>query len=117
VIEPPVTPQQAGHVFARLKPRLAAYSHIVQPQVTEQDLTPQTRMTYSGSVEVGEDLMVIVAGDQVTSFADRLAPRGKRCRLGAGATLATAPGPSERQCERRCFRMALQERTRWNRRG
>jgi len=65
VIEHHVTPQQAGEVFARVKPKLAVYSHIVQPDATEQDLIPQTRMTYSGPVEVGEDLMVIVVGDQV----------------------------------------------------
>jgi ribonuclease Z len=65
VIEHHVTPQQAGQVFARVKPRLAVYSHIVQPDATEQDLIPPTRMTYSGPVEVGEDLMVIVVGDQV----------------------------------------------------
>ena len=48
VIEHHVTPQQAGQVFARVKPRLAVYSHIVQPDATEQDLIPLTRMTYSG---------------------------------------------------------------------
>jgi ribonuclease Z len=53
VIEHHVTPQQAGQVFARVKPRLAVYSHIVQPDATEQDLIPPTRMTYSGPVEVG----------------------------------------------------------------
>jgi ribonuclease Z len=65
VIEHHVTPQQAGQVFARVKPRLAVYSHIVQPDATEQDLIPPTRMTYSGPVEVGEDVMVSVVGDQL----------------------------------------------------
>ena len=31
-----VTPEQAGGVFAKTKPRLAVYSHIVQPDATEQ---------------------------------------------------------------------------------
>ena len=59
------TPEQAGEVFSRTKPRLAVYSHIVQPDATEQDLIPPTRTTYSGPLEVGEDLMVIEVGDRV----------------------------------------------------
>jgi ribonuclease Z len=65
VIEHHVTPEQAGEVFARTKPRLAVYSHIVQPDASEQDLLPGTRKTYSGPVEVGEDLMVILVGEKI----------------------------------------------------
>jgi ribonuclease Z len=43
-----VTPEQAGEVFSRTKPKLAVYSHIVLPTATEQDLIPPTRKTYSG---------------------------------------------------------------------
>lgn len=65
VMERHVTPEQAGEVFARTKPRLALYSHIARSEVSEQDLMPQTRSTYSGPVEVGEDLMVILVGERV----------------------------------------------------
>jgi ribonuclease Z len=65
VIEHHVTPEQAGEVFAKTKPRLAVYSHIVQPDASEQDLIPPTRKAYSGPVEVGEDLMVILVGEKV----------------------------------------------------
>jgi ribonuclease Z len=65
VIEHHVTPEQAGDVFAKTKPRLAVYSHIVQADASEQDLLPPTRRTYSGAVEVGEDLMVILVGETV----------------------------------------------------
>jgi ribonuclease Z len=41
------------------------YSHIVLPTATEQDLIPPTRRTYSGPLEVGEDLMVIEVGENV----------------------------------------------------
>jgi len=51
-----VTPEQAGEVFTRTKPKLAVYSHIVLPNATEQDLIPPTRRTYSGPLELGEDL-------------------------------------------------------------
>ena len=65
VIDHHVTPEQAGEVFSRVKPRLAVYSHIVLPSATEQDLVPQTRTTYSGPLEVGEDLMVIEVGEKI----------------------------------------------------
>jgi len=35
-----VTPEQAGEVFSRTKPKLAVYSHIVLPTATEQDPDP-----------------------------------------------------------------------------
>ncbi|MCK1576984.1 MBL fold metallo-hydrolase [Bradyrhizobium sp. 174] len=60
-----VTPEQAGEVFARTKPRLAVYSHLVQPTATNDDLIPGTRKTYDGALEVGEDLMVIEVGKDV----------------------------------------------------
>ena len=59
------TPEQAGEVFARTKPKLAVYSHIVAPIATEEDLIPQTRKTYAGPLEVGEDLMVIEVGEEI----------------------------------------------------
>jgi ribonuclease Z len=60
-----VTPEQAGEVFSRTKPKLAVYSHIVLPSATEQDLIPPTRKTYSGPLQLGEDLMVIEVGQTV----------------------------------------------------
>jgi ribonuclease Z len=65
VIAHHVTPEQAGEVFARTKPRLAIYSHMVLPTATNDDLIPGTRKTYDGPLEVGEDLMVIEVGKDV----------------------------------------------------
>jgi ribonuclease Z len=59
------TPEQAGQIFARVKPRLAVYSHICLPAATEQDLLPPTRKTYTGPLEIGEDLMVIEVGQMI----------------------------------------------------
>ena len=59
------TAEEAGLVFSRTKPNLAVYSHIVLPTATEQDLIPPARKTYSGPLEVGEDLMVIEVGENV----------------------------------------------------
>jgi len=57
------TPEQAGKIFARVKPKLAVYSHIVPGDTT--DLIPLTRKTYSGPLEVGEDLMSIEIAEKV----------------------------------------------------
>ncbi|HEX7407758.1 MAG TPA: hypothetical protein VF515_08940 [Candidatus Binatia bacterium] len=52
--------------------KLAVYTHIVlltsDPSVsapTIQDLVALTRTTYSGALEVGEDLMTIEVGDKI----------------------------------------------------
>ncbi|MGB5102478.1 MAG: MBL fold metallo-hydrolase [Steroidobacteraceae bacterium] len=60
------TPEQAGLVFARTKPRLAVYSHVCLPGATEQDLVPPTRRHYAGPLEVGEDLMVVEVGEEIS---------------------------------------------------
>jgi ribonuclease Z len=49
------TAEQAGTVFARVKPKLAVYSHILPAD--SKDLVTLTRKTYAGPLEVGEDLM------------------------------------------------------------
>lgn len=69
------SPEQAGEVFARVKPKLAVYSHIVHPHATSEDLIPPTRKAYSGPLEIGEDLMVIDVGGQiVVRRANRASP-------------------------------------------
>jgi len=57
------TPREAGLVFSRTNPKLAAYTHLVLPAsdtvlpATVADLIAETRTTYSGPLEIGEDLM------------------------------------------------------------
>jgi ribonuclease Z len=58
-----ITPEQAGTVFSRVKPKLAVFSHIVPPGAS--DLISLTRKTYSGPLEIGEDLMNIEIGEKV----------------------------------------------------
>jgi ribonuclease Z len=54
------TPEQAGEVFSRAKPRLAVYNHLLLfGGATAKDLVSATRKNYSGPLEVGEDLMSI----------------------------------------------------------
>ncbi len=67
------TPEDAGRVFDRVKPRLAVYTHIVLLSTdlaisppTIEDLVPLTRKTYTGPLEVGEDLMSVEVGEKIT---------------------------------------------------
>jgi len=55
------TPEQAGDVFARVKPRLAVYSHAPN---TESVIT-QTRKTYAGALEGAEDMLTVEIGDTI----------------------------------------------------
>ncbi|MEI9924774.1 MAG: MBL fold metallo-hydrolase [Bradyrhizobium sp.] len=66
------SPRDCGRVFAEAKPKLAAYTHLVflsnekVPEATLDDLVKQTRETYDGPLEVGEDLTSFEIGDTVT---------------------------------------------------
>jgi ribonuclease Z len=55
------TPEQAAGIFSRVSPRLAVFSH--NPRAA--GIVEQTKRSYSGRVEMGEDLMVIDIGEQV----------------------------------------------------
>jgi ribonuclease Z len=55
------TPEQAAGIFSKVSPRLAVFSH--SPGTAA--IVEQTRQSYSGRVEMGEDLMVIDIGEQV----------------------------------------------------
>jgi ribonuclease Z len=74
------TAREAGIVFARTKPKLAAYTHLVflaSEQIapaTVADLIAETRQTYNGPLEVGEDLICFDIGETVTV---RRAPKPK----------------------------------------
>lgn len=59
------TPEQAGGIFARTKPRMAIYSHIIPPGATAQDLIAATRPVYDGPLTVAHDLMMITIGEQI----------------------------------------------------
>ncbi|SFC05734.1 ribonuclease Z [Polaromonas sp. OV174] len=66
------SPEEAGTVFARAKPKLAVYSHIARygdaatPAPPEDAIVQQTRKTYDGPLLLGEDLMQFDIGETVT---------------------------------------------------
>jgi ribonuclease Z len=67
------SPKDCGRVFTQAKPKLAAYTHLVflsneeVPEATLDDLVKQTRETYDGPLEVGEDLTSFEIGDTITT--------------------------------------------------
>jgi ribonuclease Z len=56
-----ITPEDAGEVFAQVKPRLAVYSHIGN----FESLVAATRKAYSGPLEGAADLMTLEMGEEV----------------------------------------------------
>ncbi len=66
------SPHDAGEVFRRTRPKLAAYTHVVlfgtaqNPAPSIEQLIARTRETYTGPLEVGEDLMTFEIGNMVT---------------------------------------------------
>jgi ribonuclease Z len=66
VIAHHTTPEKAGEIFNRVQPKLAVYNHIIPVTATAKDLVPPTFLTYQGPLEVGEDLMSIEIGEEVT---------------------------------------------------
>jgi ribonuclease Z len=59
------SPEQAGVVFSRVKPKLAAYSHLVLLGANADEILSRTRSAYQGPVVPGEDLMRFEVGDSV----------------------------------------------------
>ncbi len=66
------TAREAGTVFARTRPRLAAFTHLVLlggdriAPPTFDHLLAETRQTYDGPLVLGEDLMTFEIGETVT---------------------------------------------------
>jgi ribonuclease Z len=67
-----IAADEAGALFARLRPKLAAYTHLVclgapgYPVPTVADVERKTRETYSGPLALGTDLMAFdVRKDEV----------------------------------------------------
>ena len=65
IIDHHTTPEQAGEIFSRTRPKLAVYSHIVGPPDSDDELLAGTKSTYSGVFEIGDDLMTIDVGEEV----------------------------------------------------
>ena len=66
------SPEDAAKDFARIKPKLAVYTHYTRPrrddipEVSIDEIISRTRAIYSGPLEAGEDLMSISIGNSVT---------------------------------------------------
>jgi ribonuclease Z len=73
------TAEEAGKIFSLTKPKLAAYTHLVFlasediAPATVEELIAETRKTYAGPLQVGEDLMSfdIAADVSVRRYGER----------------------------------------------
>ncbi|MEP7067027.1 MAG: MBL fold metallo-hydrolase [Gemmatimonadota bacterium] len=72
IIDHHTTPERAAAVFNEARPKLAVFSHLVLRGVTADDAMRTTRLTYSGPLELGEDLMRFHVGNEVT--VERVTP-------------------------------------------
>jgi ribonuclease Z len=61
IISHHTTPEQAGEVFTRVKPRLAVYSHASNAE----SVITQTRKTYAGPLQGPEDMLTIEIGETI----------------------------------------------------
>lgn len=61
------SPEEAGTVFARAKPKLAAFTHVVmRPGITPDEIAARAHRNYQGPLVVGEDLMRFIVSESVT---------------------------------------------------
>ena len=71
IIRHHTTPFDCGRVFAQTRPKLAAYTHVVQlasktvPPPTVEEMMAETRRSYDGPLVMGEDLMSFEIGEIV----------------------------------------------------
>jgi ribonuclease Z len=72
------SPEEAGIVFSRVKPKLAVFYHFVLlgtptvPPVTEKEVLDRTRTTYPGPLIIGEDRMAFqIEPDRVNQMPPR----------------------------------------------
>lgn len=76
------SPEDAGRIFAQVKPRLAVFTHVVllttdrhfRPP-TEQAILRRAHTTYKGRIVLGEDLMTIDVSDKVEAHRFDLSKR------------------------------------------
>jgi ribonuclease Z len=78
IIDHHISPEDAGKLFAKTKPKLAVYTHLVLsglpakgiPFPTHEELLTATRKTYDGRVLIGKDLMGFKIDDTGVTVID-----------------------------------------------
>ena len=60
------SPEEAASVFSQVKPKVAAFTHVVTYGVERSEIVERTRAGYSGELVMGEDLMRFEIAEDVT---------------------------------------------------
>ena len=69
-------PEDAGRVFAQVRPRMAAYTHVVRltygtiPPVGEDEMVARTRTVYDGPLTMGKDLMSFAVTEEAVTVLE-----------------------------------------------
>ncbi len=66
VLSTHTTPPQAAEILRKSEPRLAVFNHVSLNGITGEEVLHEIRSTYDGRVEMGEDLMTIEVGEDIT---------------------------------------------------
>lgn len=65
VLSTHTTPAQMAEILREAGPRLAVFNHVALIGITEGEVLDVIRSTYDGRMEMGEDLMTILIGDEI----------------------------------------------------
>ena len=60
------SPEEAASVFSQVKPKVAAFTHVVSYGVERREIIERTQAGYAGELVMGEDLMRFDITDEVT---------------------------------------------------
>ena len=60
------SPEEAASVFSQVKPKVAAFTHVVSYGIERSAIVQRTRAGYAGELVMGEDLMRFEIADEVT---------------------------------------------------
>ena len=69
-----VTPEQAGHIFKAVRPRLAVLHHLLVNDASRPAIVTAVRENYDGPVIINEDLMAFDVSKDEVIIRKRLVP-------------------------------------------
>ncbi len=69
-----VTPEQAGHIFKAVEPKLGVLHHLLVNDASRSAIVTAVRQTYHGPITINEDLMAFDVTKEDIMIRKRLVP-------------------------------------------
>lgn len=69
-----VTPEQAGHIFKAVQPKLAVLHHLLVNDASRPAIVTAVRETYDGPIIINEDLMAFDISHNEVAIRKRIVP-------------------------------------------